>query len=120
MSNHDESVAKPHKHPNYLFVFIVLAVLTAILTGVELMHQSGVINWLRPTLNIFFLSISVIKAILVAMFYMHLKTESFLYAVLFGVPVWFAVVFLFALEGSINFFWFFCHEFKIYFFNYLR
>jgi hypothetical protein len=36
---------------------------------------------------------SITKAVLVALFYMHLKFDSILYTVLFGMPVLFAVVF---------------------------
>lgn len=95
MSAHDETavVEKPHKHPNYFAVFISLAALTAILTAIELSSQSGAIEWPRATLNSIYLSIAVAKAVLVAMFYMHLKSDSFLYTVLFGVPVIFAIVF---------------------------
>ncbi len=95
MSTHHEevAVAQPHKHPNYLGVFITLAVLTAVLTTIELMSQAGVINWPRPTLNTLYLSISVAQAVLVAMHYMHLKADSSLHTILFGVPVLFAVVF---------------------------
>ena len=95
MSAHDQTAAieKPHKHPNYFAVFISLAVLTAILTAIEMSSQSGFIDWPRATLNSIYLLVAVAKAVLVAMFYMHLKYDSFLYTVLFGVPVVFAIVF---------------------------
>ena len=67
--------------------------LTAVLTTIELLHQNGVIVWPRATLVTMYLSISVVKAVLVAMFYMHMKTDSFLYTILFGMPVLFAVLF---------------------------
>lgn len=82
---------KARPHPNYLLVFIVLAVITAMITGVELLANQIVP---RPLLNIFFITMSVIKATLVAMFYMHLKHDSRLYTVLFGLPVLFAVFLL--------------------------
>ena len=89
----ETAVAETHKHPNYFVVFISLGILTAILTATEMMAQSGAIVWPRVTLNIIYLTIAVAKAVLVALFYMHLKNDSLLYAVLFGVPVLFAVVF---------------------------
>jgi caa(3)-type oxidase subunit IV len=90
---HDVKSAKPHKHPNYFGVFIALAALTATITAIELMAQNGIITWPRPVLNSAFLTMSIIKAVLVAMYYMHLKVDSLIYTVLFGLPVLFAVVF---------------------------
>lgn len=87
--------AKTHKHPNYLAVFIALAVITAIITGVEFLSHSLAIP--REVLNSFFVLMAVTKAALVAMFYMHLKQDSRLYTVLFGTPVLFAVFLLFML-----------------------
>ncbi|RME74743.1 MAG: hypothetical protein D6784_09335 [Chloroflexi bacterium] len=84
-----------HKHPNYLAVFIVLAIITAIITGVELMSKSLPIP--VEYLNVFYIAMSVTKATLVAMFYMHLKQDSRVYTVLFGIPVLFAVFFIFML-----------------------
>jgi len=82
-----------HKHPNYFGVFIALAIITAIITAVELLARTGVITWPRPVINSFYISMAVVKALLVALYYMHLKFDSRLYAVLFGVPCIFAVVF---------------------------
>ena len=69
---------KEHKQPNYFGVF---------------MARTGVITWPRPVINSFYISMAVVKALLVALYYMHLKFDSRLYAVLFGVPCIFAVVF---------------------------
>jgi len=93
VQHHDKTDKKAHKHPNYLGVFLALAMLTAIITATELMAEAGVITWPRPVLNSAYLAMSITKAVLVAMFYMHLKFDSFLYTVLFGLPVLFAVVF---------------------------
>jgi len=90
---HEETAVHEHKHPNYLAVFIALAIITAIITAVELMAQNGLINWPRSMLNTAYLVMSITKAVLVALFYMHLKVDSFLYSVLFGLPVLFAIVF---------------------------
>jgi caa(3)-type oxidase subunit IV len=91
--HHQKTEAKAHKQPNYLGVFFALAVLTATITAIELMAQNGAINWPRPVLNSVYLTMSIIKALLVAMYYMHLKVDSLLYTVLFGMPVLFAIVF---------------------------
>ncbi len=75
--------AKVHKHPNYFAVFLVLAVITAIMTAIEVLHLP-----ITPYLkNSLFLTLSLIKAVLVAMFYMHLISDSFLYTILFLMPV---------------------------------
>ena len=57
------------------------------------MAEHGIINLPRATLNSAYLAMSITKAVLVALFYMHLKYDSILYAVLFGLPVMFAIVF---------------------------
>ena len=84
-----------HKHPNYFAVFIALAVITAIITGVEFLSHTLALP--REALNSFFVLMAVTKATLVAMFYMHLKQDSRVYMALFGVPVLFAVFLLFML-----------------------
>jgi caa(3)-type oxidase subunit IV len=95
MSHHHETTRhnQEHKHPNYFGVFIVLAAITALITAIELMAQNGVINLPRVTLNTIYLSFSITKAVLVALWYMHLKFDHYIYSVLFGVPVIFAIVF---------------------------
>ena len=95
MSHHGETthLKQEHKHPNYFGVFIVLAVITALITAVELMAQNDTINLPRVTLNTIYLSFSVTKAVLVALWYMHLKFDHYIYSVLFGLPVIFAIIF---------------------------
>ena len=85
---------KAHKkHPPYFLVFVALAILTAVITAVELLYANGYVPLPRPVINTIYLSMSITKAILVAMFYMHLKQDSLVYTVLFGTPVIFAVIF---------------------------
>ena len=81
------------KHPPYVLVFVALAILTAIITAVELLYVNGSIPLSRPIINSIYLAMSITKAILVAMFYMHLKQDSLIYTVLFGTPVIFAIIF---------------------------
>ena len=88
-----ETGHEEHKQPNYFGVFIVLAVFTAMITTVELLVRAGAITWPRPVISTFYLSMSIIKALLVVLYYMHLKFDSRLYAVMFGLPCLFAVVF---------------------------
>jgi len=64
------------KRPNYLFVFIALAVFTLIETLVSYVQQEAI---KFPTLVI----LSVIKALLVLMYFMHLKFDSKVFSYLF-------------------------------------
>jgi cytochrome c oxidase subunit 4 len=89
------AVAHAHDQPNYLAVFVALAVITAIITVVELTSDSLGIP--RSILNAFYVAMAVAKATLVAMYYMHLKQDSRLYTALFVTPALFAVVFVIML-----------------------
>ena len=64
------------KRPNYLFVFIALAVLTGIETLVSYVQQEAI---KFPTLIV----LSIVKAVLVLLYFMHLKSDSKLYSYLF-------------------------------------
>jgi cytochrome c oxidase subunit IV len=61
--------------PNYLGVFIALAVLTAIEIGVTYLPLPRI-----PVL----IPLALIKAALVVMFYMHLKFDKRVYTLIFG------------------------------------
>lgn len=61
--------------PNYVGVFGVLAVLTAIELGV---------TYLPVPRILILIPLAIIKAALVALFYMHLKIDRRVYSVLFG------------------------------------
>ena len=63
------------KHPNYVVVFIALAILTALEVAVTQLPLPR-----APIL----IPLSVIKAALVALFYMHLRTDRRIFAVHFG------------------------------------
>jgi cytochrome c oxidase subunit 4 len=64
------------KRPNYLFVFIALVVFTLIETLVSYVQQAAI---KFPTLVI----LSVIKVLLVLLYFMHLKSDSKVYSYLF-------------------------------------
>jgi len=64
------------KRPNYLFVFIALAVFTLIETLVSYVQQEAI---KLPTLMV----LSLIKVLLVLLYFMHLKTDSKIYTYLF-------------------------------------
>jgi cytochrome c oxidase subunit 4 len=64
------------KRPNYLYVFIALAVFTLIETLVSYVQQEAI---KFSTLAL----LSVVKVVLVLLYFMHLKTDSKLYSYLF-------------------------------------
>lgn len=70
---------RQHKsHPNYLLVFLSLAVLTALEVGITYVPQLPQ----APTL----LALSVFKALLVIMYFMHLRYDSKWFAFIFFIP----------------------------------
>jgi len=64
------------KRPNYLFIFIALAVFTGIETLVSYVQQEAI---KFPTLIV----LSVAKALLVLLYFMHLKFDSKVFSYLF-------------------------------------
>jgi len=64
------------KRPNYLFIFIALAVFTGIETLVSYVQQEAI---KFPTLIV----LSVAKALLVLLYFMHLKSDSKVFSYLF-------------------------------------
>jgi caa(3)-type oxidase subunit IV len=62
--------ATPHKHPNYIAVFIGLAVLTAIELGVAFLP------WSKLTIILVLIFLALWKAVMVALYYMLLKSEG--------------------------------------------
>lgn len=64
------------KRPNYLFVFIILAAFTLIETLVSYVQQEAI---KFPTLVV----LSVVKALLVLLYFMHLRFDSKVFRYLF-------------------------------------
>lgn len=70
---------KLHKgHPNYLLVFLSLAVLTAVEVGITYVPQIPQ----APVL----IALSLFKAMLVIMYFMHLRYDSKWFSFIFFVP----------------------------------
>jgi caa(3)-type oxidase subunit IV len=74
---------KAHKKPNYFYVFLGLAVLTLAEVGVTYLPIPQV-----PVL----VALAAAKVVLVAMFYMHLKTDSRWYTYIFLIPIPFVLM----------------------------
>jgi len=85
-----------HAEPNYMAVFIALAVLTVV--------EIGAVS--LPIAKIGVISVLVIlaftKAVLVAMYFMHLKFEKRTLAVIAGTPILLCVFLLFMLLPDAN------------------
>lgn len=81
-------MAEEHQHEKrpYLQVFVILAVLTAVEVGITYMG-------LPKTLQIVLLAIlAAAKALLVALFYMHLRYDKPILAIIGGFPFFLAVI----------------------------
>ena len=85
-----EAVAH-RKHPNYIGVFIGLAVLTAVELTVAFLP------WSKRTLILLLIFLAVWKAVMVALYFMHLKYESNRLRVLAVAPLPLAVIMVMAV-----------------------
>ena len=81
-----------HKHPNYILIWVYLAVLTAAELGLAFELPIS-----RNIKLILLLALAVWKALLVAMFFMHLKFERWNLRILFIIPLPLAVILILAV-----------------------
>ncbi len=81
-----------HKHPNYILIWVYLAVLTAAELGLAFELPIS-----RNLKLILLLVLAVWKALLVAMFFMHLKFERWNLRILFIIPLPLAVILVLAV-----------------------
>ena len=75
-----------HKQPNYAGVFWSLLILTFCEIGVANLHYA------KPLIVVTLVFLAVIKASLVALFYMHLKFEKYVIYVIVLFPLFLAVI----------------------------
>ena len=91
MSETQSSVAasaeSEHKQPNYAAVFWALLILTICEIIVANLH-----HFAKPVIVVSLVFLAIIKASLVALFYMHLKFEKFLIYVIVIFPLFLAVI----------------------------
>ena len=80
-----------HKHPPYLLIWLYLALLTA--AELALAFELPIDRNLKLVL---LLGTAVWKALLVALFFMHLKFERWNLRILFIIPLPLAGIFIFA------------------------
>jgi cytochrome c oxidase subunit 4 len=81
-----------HKHPNYILIWVYLAVLTA--AELALAFELPISRNIKLIL---LLALAVWKALLVAMFFMHLKFERWNLRILFIIPLPLAVILILAV-----------------------
>lgn len=75
-----------HAHPNYVGIFVGLA----LLTGLEL--TVAFLPWPKRTLILMLIGLAVWKALLVALYFMHLRFERSRLRVLAAAPLPFTVI----------------------------
>ena len=76
-----------HKHPNYILIWVYLAVLTAVEVGVAFISHFS-----KTTLLIILLVLAVWKALLVALYFMHLKFERWNLRLIAIIPIPLALI----------------------------
>ena len=78
--------SQAHKNPNYAAIFWSLLILTIVEIVVANLHAA------KPLLVVTLVFLAIIKASLVALFYMHLKFEKYVIYVIVLFPLFLAVV----------------------------
>jgi cytochrome c oxidase subunit IV len=81
-----------HKHPNYVLIWVYLALLTV--AELALAFELPISRNLKLIL---LMALAIWKALLVAMFFMHLKFERWNLRIMFIIPLPLAVIFIMAV-----------------------
>lgn len=79
--------AQKHSHPNYIKIWVYLFVLTVFEVGVAFVSHFS-----KTTLLIILLALAVWKALLVALFFMHLKFERWNLRIIAIIPIPLALI----------------------------
>ena len=80
----DTATATEHKHPNYVLIWVYLLILTIVEVVVAMLH------FLPRNMLIFSLvALAIWKALLVALYFMHLKFEpkKLIWTILIPIPL---------------------------------
>jgi cytochrome c oxidase subunit 4 len=83
--------ATAHKHPNYIGVWIGLAILTAFELGVAFLP------WPKLTIILLLVFLALWKALMVALYFMHLRYEGNRLRILAIAPLPLAVIMVLAV-----------------------
>jgi cytochrome c oxidase subunit 4 len=81
-----------HQRPNYIMIWVYLAVLTVIEVGVAFVSHLP-----KLTLMLILVALAIWKALLVALYFMHLKFERWRLRTVFIVPLPLAVLLVIAV-----------------------
>lgn len=84
-------MATTHKEPNYVAVFAALAVLTTIEIGVIYLPMG------RLLIGVFLILLALMKAALVALYFMHLKYEKLALGIIAFTPLILCTLLIFSL-----------------------
>jgi cytochrome c oxidase subunit 4 len=84
-------VPAKHRRPNYIGIWVGLAVLTALELTIAFLP------WPKKTLILLLIALAVWKALLVALYYMHLRFERSRLRILAIAPLPFCVIFVTAV-----------------------
>ncbi|MEE8061196.1 MAG: cytochrome C oxidase subunit IV family protein [Gemmatimonadales bacterium] len=84
-------MAASDNHPNYIMVWLGLAVLTAVEIGVAFLP------WNKTIVIVLLVFLAVWKALMVALYFMHLKYEKFPLRILAVAPLPLAVILVVAV-----------------------
>jgi len=79
--------AATHKHPNYVLIWLYLAVLTVVEVGVAFISHFS-----KSTLIVLLLFFALWKALLVALYFMHLKFERWNLRTIALIPIPLALI----------------------------
>lgn len=76
-----------HAHPNYVAIWVWLAVLTGVELAVAFLE-----HWPKPVVIVILVGLAIWKALLVALYYMHLRFESYRLRILAVAPLPLALI----------------------------
>ncbi|TMQ21235.1 MAG: oxidase [Candidatus Rokuibacteriota bacterium] len=94
-------MAAEHKHPNYMAIFYLLAVLTVgEIAVVFLPHYIGISKF---AVGVFLCAFAIVKAALVAMYFMHLKFEARTLGLIALTPLTIATLLVFVILPDASF-----------------
>jgi cytochrome c oxidase subunit IV len=94
-------MAAEHKHPNYMAIFYLLAVLTVgEIAVVFLPHYVGIS---KLAVGVFLCAFAIVKAALVAMYFMHLKFETRTLGLIAVTPLAIATLLVFVILPDASF-----------------
>jgi cytochrome c oxidase subunit IV len=93
--------AESHKHPNYMTIFYLLAVLTVgEIAVVFLPHYVGISKF---AVGVFLCAFALVKAALVAMYFMHLKFDTRTLGLIAVTPLAIATLLVFVILPDASF-----------------